>query len=520
MRFRVLTTVITAVLAISFFIGGLSIYEVDQFIRVQTENLLNITCEKEAAQINEVFAGMEKSVRFMESYLQEMIDSKADIEDFDSRKRIIEYADRMFADVAKNTGEAVAYYLRFDPKLASDYQAGFFYSKIKGEDEYTFFEATDLSLYDKTDTEHVGWFWQPYVAKQPIWMKPYYNQNNEILMISYVIPMYCDNQFIGVVGMDFDYTVLTDKVQKIKIYENGFAQLEMDSVVLLDNAEGTRKRTTDMQLEYLQVSEKLMNGMTLVLFASREDTAQVRHNIESKIFFTAIFLGTLFSLSAIYVVRRIVKPLMALTEAAKVLATGNYDVEIVHGDTYEIKLLSTAFENMTHSLRENQKLQHLLAYRDSMTGLRNTTSYKAWISDFEKEIKKQRLDFGVVLLDLNNLKQTNDQYGHEVGNRLIVSASQIISEVFKRSPVFRVGGDELLVILQNKDLAEYKELFAKLDSECDKAFVETERGHVGISLARGFALYDCDRDMQFVDVFNRADEEMYKNKKKMKAERC
>ena len=366
----------------------------------------------------------------------------------------------------------------------------------------------------------MGWFWQPYEAKKPIWMKPYYNQNNNFLMISYVIPLYCEERFIGVVGMDFDYTVLTDKIQEIKIYEHGFAQLEMDGAVIHGNYDGTTDGAMAASDEYRQVSQELVNGMTLVIFASREDIVQTRYSIELKIFFTAAFLGTLFSLIAIYVVKRIVKPLMELTEAAKILATGNYDVKIAHGNTYEIKLLSTAFENMTHSLRENQKLQHLLAFRDSMTGLRNTTSYNAWVKDFEREIKNQRQDFGVMLIDLNNLKQTNDRYGHDVGNRLIVSASQIISEVFKRSPVFRVGGDEFVVILQNKDLKEREELFARLDSECEKAVVETGKGRVVVSIARGFAMYDFDRDMQFVDVFNRADERMYKNKARMKAVRC
>ena len=125
-----------------------------------------------------------------------------------------------------------------------------------------------------------------------------------------------------------------------------------------------------------------------------------------------------------------------------------------------------------------------------------------------------------LLLDLNNLKQTNDRYGHDVGNRLIISASQIISEVFKRSPVFRVGGDEFLVILQNKDLEAREELFKKLDSECEKTVIETMKGNTVVSIAKGFAMYDFDRDEQFVDVFNRADEEMYKNKKKMKSERA
>ena len=150
--------------------------------------------------------------------------------------------------------------------------------------------------------------------------------------------------------------------------------------------------------------------------------------------------------------------------------------------------------------------------------MRNTTSYTSWVAEFNKEIESKRVDFGVIVFDINYLKETNDKYGHEVGNKLIVAVAQIISGIFKRSPVFRIGGDEFLVILQNKDLKDYEELCEKIDAECANNRIETDDGDVQISLARGFARYDSHKDMQFVDVFNRADYEMYKQKRKMKSE--
>ena len=149
----------------------------------------------------------------------------------DNQGEILELAGKMFGNVASNTDGALAYYLRFDPAI-SDGKTGMFYTKMNGSDEYTSLVPTDLSLYDKNDTEHVGWFWQPYEAGTPIWLLPYYNQNSKLLMISYVIPLYFENQFIGVVGMDFDYTILRRRVHEIKVYENGFAHLEMDGVMI------------------------------------------------------------------------------------------------------------------------------------------------------------------------------------------------------------------------------------------------------------------------------------------------
>ena len=515
MQFKVLMTVISAMLAITVFIGGLSIYEVDQFVQHHTEDYINVTCEKDASQINDIFGDMEKSVHIMESYVLGFINSKADIEDAKKQAEILSRSDEMFVDVANNTDGAVAYYFRFTPELSHN-TFGLFYSKVKEKDGFIRFEPTDLSLYSKEDTEHVGWYWQPFEAGKPVWMTPYYNQNNDILMISYVVPMYYDNEFIGVVGMDFDYTVLTDKVHNIKIYENGLAHLEFEGADVYNTEHAEDAKLHENPEKYLSVSKELRNGMTLIISASYDDIRQIRYDIALKILFVVLLLAVLFSLVAILVVRRIVYPLKNLTEASVKLSKRDYDVEIVHSNTYEIKLLSTAFENMTLQLKEHEKLQHLLAYRDSLTGLRNTNSYWAWITDFDKEIESKEIVFGVIVLDINYLKETNDRYGHDVGNKLIVSAAHIISSIFKRSPVFRIGGDEFAVILQNRDLEEKDALLKIFDEECLSKSVDTDKESIPVSIAKGFARYDSEKDTNFIDVFNKADDAMYENKREIK----
>ena len=515
MQFKVLMTVISAMLAITVFIGGLSIYEVDQFVQSQTEDFINVTCEKDASQINDIFGDMEKSVHIMESYVLDFINSKVDIKDPKKQSDILARSDEMFVDVANHTDGAVAYYFRFTPELSHN-TFGLFYSKVKGKDGFIRFEPTDISLYDKSDTEHVGWYWQPFEAGKPVWMMPYYNQNNDILMISYVVPMYFENEFIGVVGMDFDYTVLTDKVHNIKIYENGFAHLEFEGADVYNTDHVEDAKLHENPEEYLSVSKELRNGMTLIISASYDDIRQIRYDIALKILFVVLLLAVLFSLVAILVVRRIVYPLKTLTDASVKLSNRDYDVEIVHSNTYEIKLLSTAFENMAMHLKEHEKLQHLLAYRDSLTGLRNTNSYWAWITDFDKEIESKEIVFGVMVLDINYLKETNDRYGHDVGNKLIVSAAHIISTIFKRSPVFRIGGDEFLVILQNRDFEDLEGLLKKFDEECLNESIATDKENIPVSIAKGFARYDSKKDSNFIDVFNRADDAMYENKREIK----
>jgi diguanylate cyclase (GGDEF)-like protein len=118
---------------------------------------------------------------------------------------------------------------------------------------------------------------------------------------------------------------------------------------------------------------------------------------------------------------------------------------------------------------------------------------------------------------VNNLKLINDTYGHNIGNELIATSSKIICDTFKKSPVFRIGGDEFCVILQNRDLADVKTLFESFDSECANNYVDKDGVKIPIIIAKGFAEFNPDIDTKLADVFERADSEMYKNKKYMKS---
>ena len=513
MQFRILATIIFAMLAITVFIGGISIYEVDKYIQGESENFVKVTCDNEGAQINNIFEDMEKSVKVMESYIMDFFTEEVQIEDQDFQENVINSVDRMFADVAKHASGAVAYYFRFDPAF-SDSKMGLFYSKTKESNEYVSLEPTDISLYEKEDTEHVGWFWQPYEAGEPVWMSPYYNQNNNIYMISYVVPMYYEEKFIGIVGMDFDYTVLAERVHEINIYENGFAHLQIDETVVCSYDSDCEQDTKDNS-KYLRASKELKNGMTLVLSASYDDIRQIRYEIGFKILFVVLVLSAFFTIIAIFVVRKIVAPLKKLADASVKLSNGDYNVEFVDSNVSEIELLNTAFENMAIHLHEREKELRFSASRDSLTGLRNTTSYKRWVTEFDKEIANKTANFGVVVFDLNQLKETNDTYGHDAGDKLIATAAKVISDIFKRSPVFRIGGDEFLAVLQHRDLKDCEKLFAQFDVECAKARIKGN-GEKTISIARGFALFESDKDFCFNDVFKRADNAMYENKRKIK----
>ena len=139
----------------------------------------------------------------------------------------------------------------------------------------------------------------------------------------------------------------------------------------------------------------------------------------------------------------------------------------------------------------DEKLAHvsIQAHIDALTGIKNKNAYQ------EEEKRLNRMitelhhpEFAVTILDINDLKKVNDTKGHKAGDEYICRASRIICGIFKHSPVFRIGGDEFVVISQGEDYV--------------------------LVIACGMERYNNEDSV--AEVFEVADKKMYKNKKSLK----
>lgn len=161
-----------------------------------------------------------------------------------------------------------------------------------------------------------------------------------------------------------------------------------------------------------------------------------------------------------------------------------------------------------------------MATRDRLTGVKNKRAYDEYANKLNNEIASGNCKFGIAMIDLNYLKKINDTYGHERGDEIIQSLGKVLCEIFGNSPVFRLGGDEFAVILEGED---YENMDALVESFREKLKTQDDNPELKewerLSAAIGVAKYEPDRDDIVEKVFKRADEEMYEDKKKQKAER-
>lgn len=243
-------------------------------------------------------------------------------------------------DFANHTNGAVTAYLRYNPNYSNP-TSGVFAQRQSVDSELQCLTPTDFSMYDESDVEHVGWYYLPVQAKEAIWMSPYMNENINIYMISYVVPLFAeDGTSIGIVGMDIDFSQITDLVDETKVYQSGYAFLTDASAAVMyhKNAdEGTKLSDLDsslsksadfigddgnqgktMDYSYKNVNKKfafynLDNGMKLVLTAPVSEIYSEAYGLAKMIILAMIVAFILSAVIGIVMGTGLTKPIRQLT---------------------------------------------------------------------------------------------------------------------------------------------------------------------------------------------------------------
>ena len=249
-----------------------------------------------------------------------------------------------------------------------------------------------------------------------------------------------------------------------------------------------------------------------------------------------LLLTVIISATSLFVVNRfIVRPINMLSNTTVHYSAGHENkneidnLNIRTGD--EIQSLYHSIKKMMHDIdgyidnlmnttqelittRNKADEMDALAHRDALTGVGSKLAYDQKMKELDEDIRQGNARFGIVMVDLNYLKKLNDTYGHEKGNLAITKTCGIICDVFVHSPVYRIGGDEFVVILKDRDYDNIENLDKKF-----KQVISETKGEPWekVSAAIGYALYTDEHSAD--EVFRKADHIMYENKKKYKQER-
>lgn len=182
---------------------------------------------------------------------------------------------------------------------------------------------------------------------------------------------------------------------------------------------------------------------------------------------------------------------------------------------------------MTHSrvlLRAQEASKNAvykeLAFTDIATGVLNKTAWYTLIDNYKAEKnpsdKQASVEYTLVLFDMNNLKKTNDTYGHLAGDQMIKAFATAVKSAFEGvGDIYRIGGDEFIAVCKGAA----RETVDSALRVFDEAVATQPPSEHPFSAAYGITVFIPTSRMDFENAITAADTQMYENKVAMKATR-
>lgn len=162
------------------------------------------------------------------------------------------------------------------------------------------------------------------------------------------------------------------------------------------------------------------------------------------------------------------------------------------------------FRDITEK-REKQEAIVRLGLTDQLTQVHNRRSYEDLLATYDK---KQQYPLAFLIADVNGLKLTNDAFGHDMGDELLIRVAQILQHhTGNEDAVVRLGGDEFVVLMPETDEASVGQRMAHIKAELAAAHV----GPLPISVSLGFAVQESSNSDSNM-VLRQAESRMYRNK--------
>lgn len=228
------------------------------------------------------------------------------------------------------------------------------------------------------------------------------------------------------------------------------------------------------------------------------------------VLFFASFLLVLFGKNMDTTFKAVILPMLILMLAGVI--TQIFVPELLFtGSAITLAVLGVYFaiENPLNKYKQR-------AYFDMGTGVRNRNSYEEDLLYLDNEYREKNVKpkIAYVICDLNDLKITNDRYGHMEGDELIRLTAHLLSTYMRHAyRIYRIGGDEFVALYLDEKLPVVKEEIRTVRRECRN--VKTASG-VPLSIAIGMALSEDGERIS--EIAKAADERMYLDKSRNKGQ--
>ena len=198
----------------------------------------------------------------------------------------------------------------------------------------------------------------------------------------------------------------------------------------------------------------------------------------------------------------IAAPIFLDNKLAGYIGIDNYDSEKIKNSSY-LLLSMSIFLSYAIRHRNHVDMLHRLSYHDLLTNALNRNAFMDVLSQFRPG---QYASAGIIYIDINGMKEINDFYGHHQGDKILITTVAKVFNLFKPDELFRIGGDEFVIITYDLTETDFYEKFNLLRN------IFCEKTDLPFSIATGSCWVKSPSDLN--SLLQQADSAMYTDKKK------
>ncbi|MFT5871199.1 MAG: diguanylate cyclase (GGDEF)-like protein [Clostridium sp.] len=524
----ILSIALTAVIS-SLLVGFLSIKFSTTTIEDEANQKLSYMAKSYANFLDGYFSEVSKVVNILYYDLQNNID-RSKIHDDKYIEQLIKRIESTVKMQAQNSSQGKTAYVYFNPRLTGKVH-DVYYADQDGDGNVERQSVVPMEYY--TDnfniTEDKSWWFTPVSTHRDYWGKPYnwkMDNGKVVEFMSYTRAIYLGNELLCVVGSDFTYDNIREKIDSIKIYRSGFAFLLNSNYEIIsyplykgnENIADINKDQFKQSIDNLKEEDtsiikykstdgskkvtslaKMSNGWIIGMTA---DEKEILSRMISLRGFLYILIGILSILSILLSLRlgnKISKPIIAISNIVRNVGDSNYRVDIP-GEYLqrkdEIGILSvsikTMSEKITDDLEEINYQNNILKY-DALTNATKKDYFRQLVNTYINDTEQSIHNAAMMIINIDNFRVINETMSYDTGNMLLCEiARRLFSNISKLDLLSRTDGDEFTIFFKkiedSKDMTHRIDMIFLLFNNPFNVYSE----EIFVSISAGISIYPDD----------------------------
>ncbi|MEK6264806.1 MAG: sensor domain-containing diguanylate cyclase [Clostridium sp.] len=324
-----------------------------------------------------------------------------------------------------------------------------------------------------------------------------YFDRNVFIILTSICSIFVKKLYLNTIESNIEQLILLEK-QNVENEKLSTVVKQSPTGVMITDTNGVIEYVNEKFLEIAGFTKDEIIGQKPSILKSGEHSDEYYNDMWTQILSGNIWYGTFHNKrknGELYWDSSIIAPVTIKDNVINSIVSINQDV------TEKVMMMDKLNESATI---------------DEMTGIFNRQTGLSLLDELMTISKGKNKRLVISFADINDLKQVNDNNGHNFGDELIITVVNVIKLYIRDLDLFfRVGGDEFIIDLDDCDLSYANQIIDRIQNELNNIRNEGKK-YYPISVSFGLVEYDHEKHLNMEDLIRMADDEMYENKKKYK----